>query len=333
MSTQFGVHKLWFFYTDEWYVTDDDLANCMGIFASEQEAEEKKLEMDIKALRNMRSPDYIRDLTGFMEKRGSYQDNVKDLINYAKAIGWEDYVREQFYYNSDKTYFELSIPSFASDEELAEILSITGAYFHRVIEYRSVDSFAYIRFNSSFWGRNAFKQFKEEGHLEERKPYINNQSSKGWYLIHKPPKGRKSAKFRAINVAWEKAIRLTVSYLHTFPDKHFLGKTYVEEWSEQPILLMNFLKNCKSIELQEEQINASNSKAIKAKLKKLKANTKLEEGQVFFKVSFPTAEEIDLNEMKALIDLLKVKPFQFFELHSSINGEEIKTYYPDHGIL
>ena len=210
---QFGLYKIWFSYSDEWYYTNDVLATQVGLYDSYEAAERTQEILDIKALRKMGSYDYIRDLTGFMEK-GDLKLAKDKLVAFAKEEGWDDCLREQTYYNSEETFYELSIPKDASDGQLKEIINITGAYFHRIVEYKEVKKTAYIKFNHEFWGTKIFKAMKADGIIEDRNPFINEKKNKGKYFIQKPPNGRKSATIRDIDAGLEEVIRLSLKYIH-----------------------------------------------------------------------------------------------------------------------
>jgi len=329
---EFGLHKIWFFYTDEWYTTNDKLANCVGTFNTLEEAKHKQKEMDIRSLRNMHSDDYVRDLTGFMES-GNCKKSTRKLLHYAKAIGWEDFITEERSEFNEEPYYKLAIPKDATDEQLWEIIIITGAYFHKIIEYKEVTKYAYVKLNYNFWGTKGFKYFKEAGLIEDRAPYINGKKIRGKYLIEKALNNRKSATFNTVDKAWSQGIAVTLQGISMFPANTFLARAYVEELSNMPILLMNFLKNCKTLKLEGELVNDKNHKKVLAKLKKLKSKIQLEKGHHFFRLVIPEPAEVDEQEMKSLIELLSIKPFTVYEIQKAINGEDIKVYYPNHGIF
>lgn len=325
---KFGLHKIWFWYSDEWHCTTDDLAPTIDTFDSLEEAKTIKLEMDIQSLKNLGTDDFIRDLAGFMEK-DNYQIRVKNLVDYAKSQYWNDELRERKYGNSEETYFELSLPNHATDEQLAEILNITGAYFHKIIEYTNVKMFAYMKFNHEFWGTKIFKAMKEDGTLEDRGPYINGEKLKGKYFVQKPTKGRKSATLRNIDGALENILIASLKHLNELGEYSFLGKTYFSELSDSPTLLRSFLENCETLSIKKEIVDASNIKKITSKLKKLKSSIILNEGDEFESIVLPKNENINTTELKGFFNLLKVKPFEIFEQVDEIEGESIKTYMPD----
>ena len=62
-----------------------------------------KEKVDIESLRKMASYDYIRDLTGFIEKE--YKTKSQELVEFAREEGWEEHIREEKYGNSDETFF------------------------------------------------------------------------------------------------------------------------------------------------------------------------------------------------------------------------------------
>lgn len=276
----------------------------------------------------MGSYDYIRDLTGFMEK-GNYKESVKNLIDFAKIEGWEDQLKEHKLHNSDNTYFELSIPKNASDEQLKTIIEITGAYFCKIVEYVDVKKFVYIKFNHEFWGNKLFKAMKEEGIIEDRGPFVNGEKKKGKYFVQKPPKGRKSATIRDVEAGLNKVVELSIKYIKEYPEFSFLGKTYFNELSASPIILKQYIENCKNIFLQEEIVDSSNVKKITSKLKKMKSENILREGDKFMQISFKE-DDLEVKEIQGFFNLLKVKPFIVFEMVSEINGEAVSRYYPEY---
>ncbi|SDK99995.1 hypothetical protein SAMN05421823_104105 [Catalinimonas alkaloidigena] len=323
----FGLHKRWFFYTDEWYVTDHTLAGCVGQYATQAEAQAQQRIYDRQALKNMGSGDYLRDLAGFFESNG--QEVQQQLVLFARSQGWEDHLREHTYHNSDKTYFELSLPADATDAQLDTVLDITGASFHVVVEYKAVKSYAYIRWNYDFWGKKAFAMLKTEGQLDSRSPYIAGQPRKGYYLIHKPLKRRKTAKFPSVEAAWQEALATFLRLRDALPDSTFLGKHYVEDWSDEVVFLMAYLAHCQSLTLTHEVVTPVNQKTIQSKLRKLKSNRFLTEGMKFFQLEWPAPAAVTPEELQGLIELLRVKPFEVIPMVSEVNGQEIREYNPE----
>jgi hypothetical protein len=329
MEKKFSLHKVWFFYTDEWIV-ENGLAQSIGTFATLEAAEQEKKKLDRVALRNMHSYDLLRDLTFFYEN--NYKVVQEKLINYAKSQGWDDSIKQQPYGNdSTRFYYEFVLPATATDEQVDIILDITGAGFHKIIAYKDVKEYAYVKMNYEFWGKKVFDKLKADGILDSRSPHLNGESNKGFYLINIPPKGRKTAKFSSPETAVNMAIKVFLECVAAFPDNNFLGKTYVEEWSQEHILLMAFLQHCTSISLQATEITKDNIKGIKAKLKKLKATTDLTEGMSCFDVAFGDLDSTKVEEIQALIEFLKIKPFTIYNMIAEIDGQEVKDYVADSG--
>lgn len=331
MEKKFSLHKLWFFYTDEWMV-ENGLAPSIGTFSTLEEAESEKKRLDRISLRQMHSYDLVRDLTTFYEN--NYKEVQEKLVNYAISQGWEESIKKQSYGNDNsKFYYEVQMPAGTTDEQIDMIMSITGASFHKIIAYNNVKEFAYVKMNYEFWGKKVFDKLKADGVLDSRSPYIESASNKGFYLIFTPPKGRKSAKFSSVETAAEMAIKIFLECVAAFPDNNFLGKTYVEEWSEEHILLMAYLQYCSTIQLKETEITKENIKEIKAKLKKLKSSTTATEGMKYFEVAFNDAASANPEEVKGLIELLKLKPFTIYNLISEIDGQTVKDYVADSSTL
>lgn len=330
----YGVYKLWFCYNDEYYDTDRKLANCIGSFSSLSEAESQKIAADVLALRQMINYDCIRDLRGFMPKGREAENKVaKQLVDYARSIGWNEQVREQHFYDSEETYFELSIPETATDEQLKKILEISGAYFHTIIQQQTVETAAYIQFNRAFWGAKPYKALKDDEIIADRSPYVNNVKFKGRYLIHKPEKGRKSAKIKDADQAYKIAIKqimplLKKYYLHTF-----LNKRKVIEYSQSPTLFLQFLRNCKTIQLEETNVAEDNLKAIKEETKSAKFKGSIKKGDVYYKIVLPEFSDRSFNELKVFFQMLEERPFDFHVIHTSVNGEEVRQFYMEHGVF
>jgi hypothetical protein len=329
MDKKFSLHKIWFFYTDEWYV-ENGLAQSIGTFSSLEEAQAVKKRLDRLALRNMGSHDYLRDLTYFYEN--AYHETQEKIIAYARSQGWDDSIKKIPYSNDNsRYYYELALPQHATDEQVDVILELTGAHFHKIIELKEVKAFTYVKLNYDFWGKKVFDKLKAEGVLDSRSPYISGVSNKGFYLINKPPKGRKSAKFTSVDEALKAAVNVFLESVSAFPENNILGKTYVEEWSDEQIMMMAFLLNCKTIHMQETEITQENFKAISAQLKKRKATTPLAVGMKYFEVNFSNADDTKMEEVMGLIEFLKVKPFTIFNQISEIDGQAVKDYAPDSG--
>lgn len=329
MTNKFSLHKIWFFYTDEWYVPNG-LAGSIGVYDSLEEAENERKRLDRIALKQLGSYDYLRDLTSFYEK--AFLETQKKIVDYAKSQNWNDSLKElPFGNDSTRTYWEFSLPQNATDAQLDSILELTNASFHQIVAYKNVTEYAYVKINYDFWGKKVFDKLKAAEVLDSRTPYIAGMPNKGYYLITKPPKGRKSAKFASSENAINNAIKVFIDCVLEFPDNNFLGKTYVEEWSEQPQLLIAYLSNCKTITLVSEEITKANAKTYAAKLKKMKAYTVLTEGMNFYEVQFNSFENTKIEEIMGLIELLKLKPFQIFSQISEIDGQEVKDYVADSG--
>jgi hypothetical protein len=331
MEKKFSLHKIWFFYTDEWLV-ENGLAQSIGTFSTMEEAEREKKKLDRVSLRQMSSYDILRDLTSFFEN--NHQEVAEKLVNYAKSQGWDESIKKLPYGNDpSKFYYEFPLPNAAADEQIDMILNITGASFHKIIAYNDVKEYAYVKMNYEFWGKKVFDKLKADGVLDSRSPYIEKESNKGFYLINTPPKGRKSAKFSSPVSAVNMAIKVFLECVAAFPDNNFLGKTYVEEWSQEHILLMAFLQHCATIQLKATEITKENIKEIKSKLKKQKSTTDLTEGLKYFDVVFNDFESTKPEEITGLIELLKIKPFTIYNLIAEIDGQTVKDYVADSSTL
>jgi hypothetical protein len=329
MSNQkFGVHKLWFFYTDEWYVpSEGNIAGTVGVYDSREEAEKAKRRFDILSLKRLWTHDILRDATHFYEK--FHKASQAKIVEYAKSQNWDNYLRTHTYHNSNDTYYELLMPPNITDQQLGKMLDLTGAFFHIIVEYKEVKDAGYIQMNYGFWGAKYFKKLTEDGVLDKRSPFVAGQQYKGKYIIFKPLKGRKSAKFKSYEDAQTRAAEVFVNGYQEFPDNNALGKSYLLDWSKTPELLLAILRNSESFTLTETIISEKELKKIAARLKKLKSNIQAEVGMPFYEMSIK--EEYNPKEILAFIEMIDEKPFTLHHMVSEVNGKTIKEYVPDCG--
>ncbi|MFD2521775.1 hypothetical protein [Emticicia soli] len=329
MTRKYSLHKIGFVYTDEWYVPIG-IASSVGFYETYEDAQKAQLSYDIDSFRNFQSYDFLRDLMDFYEDK--HDETQQKVIEYMQLLGWhENYKKRPYGNDSSSFYWEASLPVGATDEQVAKILELTGASFHKIIEYRDVKEDVYVKMNYEFWGKKAFEKLKEEKTLESRSPFIQGVANKGFYLVTKPAKGRRNARFKSHYDAANLALKIFLECLHEFPENNFLGKNYVAEWSNASFLLMHFLDNCESVVLKAELVSSENKKAIATKLKKIKSLYLLKEGEEYYEIVFPEIENAKPEEIFGLIELLKVKPFEIFTVVTEINGEKVVNYDPDGG--
>ncbi len=330
MEKKYSLHKLWFYYTDEWHCPSG-LGPGVGVFSTLEQAETEKRRLDRQSLKNLRSTDYIRDLTYFYETTA--EQTIPKIVAFAQSQNWQQSLRERPTGNN-QTYWELSLPSDATAEQMDALLQLTNASFHKVIAYNDVKEYSYVKLNNSFRGKKAFDQFKADGLLEPRNPTINGEQQKGLYLIHKPLKGRKVSKIPSTTLARQMAVKTFLDGVAAFPDTTFLGKTYIGEWSYEPELLRAYLAGCTSIVLHTTVVGPENIKAFTAALKKKKSFVTLSEGMLYFEsVEFKPFEEAYVNEILGLAELLREKPFVINDLIAEINGEVVEDYKREGGLL
>jgi hypothetical protein len=136
--SQYSVHKLWFYYTDEWYITNDELGSCIGVFDSYDEALKAKIEADRKSLRNLGSYNWLRDLMGFNDNAMGRNLFEHQLLEYAKSQGWEENIIERPSYTNE-VYYGLQPPKEVTDDQLDHVLAIAYASFHRIVEYKKCE--------------------------------------------------------------------------------------------------------------------------------------------------------------------------------------------------
>lgn len=320
--SKYAVHKLWFFYTDEWYVTSNELANCIGIYDTYDEALIARAAADRKSLIGLGSNDWLRDLMGF-EKNSYGGDFSNKLIEYAKTQNWHNCIKEQFH-DGKFNHYELQPPTNVSDAQLDEVLNLANAYFHRIVEYKDIKEGIYVKFNYDFWGKKVFDKLKTDNILESRKTPEN-----GFYLINKPPKGRKSAKFTDYITARNLAITISSASIIEFEDNNLLGRSYLEDLAYNFPMLIAYINSCTSISLQEEDVTDKNIKPIQSKLKKFKSNIQKVIGDKYYSLNLPNKENLVEDELNGFFELLKQKPFNIYRITTEVNGEEVKTYVSD----
>lgn len=340
---KFGVHKLWFCYNDQWFATRNELATCLGSYDTLAQAEEVKKQHDIAALRGMKSYDCVQDLMGFIEERervlkkspkGSADNEeislVDQLVAYADLVGWS--VR-----GDEDSYYEIPLPDNATNEQLWQVIQITGAYFHRIVEYKQVEKCATFKFYLEFWGQEAFSEIEKQGQVgyEPMKPWQNEfeydeMPNNEMYLLQKSAEGATLVTFDNIEEAETKAIQVALQHLYDFYEETVLGKTYIHEWSASPVLLFNYLKRCRTLKLKSEIVNIENIEIIRTILQDMNTEMVLKEGDLFYWLDLPKPSEASHQEFKGFMELLKMKPFEAEEVVTKTNGEEVKTFVEDH---
>ena len=297
MEKKFSLHKIWFFYTDEWIV-ENGLGPSAGIFSSQEEAEREKKRLDRESFKKMGSYDLLRDLTGFFEN--NYKEVENKLIEYFKSQGWDSSIKQHFYGKElTKFYYEVGLPATTTDEQIDKIIEITGASFHKLIEYKEVKEHTYVKMNSWFWDTIVFDKLRADGILEYPGPYLNGEFNEDHYLMNISPTGEKTISFPSPETAINVAIRVFLECMAAFPDNTFLGQAGVEEWSGAPALLTAYLQNCKTIQLQPT-------------------------------VTF--SEVASTEEILGLFELLKIRPFTIYNMIAEIDGQSIEDHSDDSSI-
>ncbi len=324
--SQYSVHKLWFYYNDEWYETDNELGPCLGVFDTYDEALKAKAQADRQSLRKISSYDWLSDLANFIDNSIYESTFETQLLAYARAQNWHEFIIE--HNNNGRVYYDLNPPKDATEDQLDQVLAIANASFHRIVEYKDVKECGYIKLNYDFWGEKVFDKLKADGVLENR-----STPDKGFYLIYKPLKGRKSAKFPAYDMALDFGLECTYNCIQEFEEFNYLGKTYLEDAVSNFTMLKAYLNNCQTIALKEEVISAENLKSIQSCLKKMKSTAQKSVGDSFFSLSFDQGKELNKKELSGLIELLKVKPYNMYRVVQEINGEEIKAYVSEAGLF
>lgn len=247
--TKYSVHKIWFFYTDEWNAPSNTLAANMGVFDSLEEAEAAKKKLDIEYLRKQGKFDYLRNLMGFMDQSKEEPHPFTRLIEYVKSVGLDD-----------------DIAVHATDEQLWEIIKISNAYFHRIVPYTNVKKFTYVKFNPNFWEWKTLQNLEQQGVLGSK--YSGSvyypPDKDDIYLLNDATPGYSIAKYLNLEEAQKAALTVTLHYLNIFPESVALYNTPIADLSESLPLLQSYLQNCHTIKLDSsgENLNLSQTQHI-----------------------------------------------------------------------
>jgi len=116
---QYVVHKIGFFYDDDWYQASEPKGTVMGIFSALEEAKLWKSWEDIEA---------IKGIAGHGAYRFVGAKTNRDEI-YEKL---EEYTKAEFGIEPQESY---RLPKKINDEQAARFLSIMDITFHTIVEY------------------------------------------------------------------------------------------------------------------------------------------------------------------------------------------------------
>lgn len=320
MDKKYSLHKISFFYTDQYYMPFG-LADSIGLFDTYEAAQQEQLRRDIMALRIMNSPDYLGELTGFYEYKND--DTHQKVAEYALSQNWDKYLTKKIYGDNSGFYWELALPDEASNEQLTQLLTLMDASFHKVVAYTNLKTDVYVKMEKQFWDKVVFQLLKARRVVEEKNLYMVEMDRGEYYLINQHAKDEKKTIFSSMNEANQAAVHMFLNFIQEFPENNFLGKTYVEDWSTGGYLFMRFLDTCESISLTTETISAENSREIARKLQKIQPLYPLKKGDEYFEVQLPAYKNAIIEEILGLIELLRVKPFEIFNHISEIDGQQI----------
>lgn len=329
-NKKFSLHKVWFFYTDDWYLPEG-ISEPVEFYNTLEEAEEAQLKLDIKSFNEMSSGDLFRDLLGFHED--NYKEVRQKLIEYAQSQNWDEYLIKRHFDNGNKYYWELEYPDKATNEQFAKLFEIAGAYFSKILEYKEVNSKNYVGIENAFWSEEVFEESYNKDILSVEDIDLSFDAYNYFYLINPQEQEDQSVTFSSYEQSVSVALKFFLENIHNFPENNFIGETYVPLWSEAPEILIPFLDNCKSIKLVTEIVTSENKEKINLEIKKYNFVLFLKEGDTFFQVQFPQFEDLIAEELLGLIDLLKVKPFRFVRQHLEINGETITSMDSDSSLF
>ena len=134
-------------------------------------------------------------------------------------------------------------------------------------------------------------------------------------------------KFRFENLedAQQAASEILIKHLKTLWDHCFFAKNYVLDWSDSPVLLINYLKTTPLFDLEAILVTPKNIEELKSELSSLYTKTSLELGDTFYRVSLAQKSEENIQELKGLVELLKIRPFEVKEIVYKVNEENIKS--------
>lgn len=338
---KFAVHEIWFYDSGEYLYSENELSFCVATFDTPEAAQAKQKALDIEYLRGLldfgNRVDCIFPLTYFLEQqqgRGKKTQNLptQHLIDYAREQGWN----KGNIKGTTADGYKLYLPKEVSNDQLWQIAQITGAFFYRVVAYEEVKSSMYIKFNQRFWAWKVLQKMQEKGFVTEGNPsdfektvpyYDSNEDAyyiREMLLLRKPDEGEASFWFDCEAEALETAAKVTLHYLNTCLPKCLMGKTYLEDWSDTPALLLNYLKTCQTFQLETIRVTVDNFGTFTDKLKRLKSDICLKEGDVFYQLNIPNVWQANYQELRRLMEFMKVKPYQVKEIIKEVNGEKIK---------
>lgn len=120
---QYVVHKIGFFYDDDWYQANEPKGIVMGIFSSLEEAKLWKSWEDIEAMKGIAGHGAYR-FVGVKTNR----DEIYEKL--------EEYTKAEFGIDPRESY---SFPKKINDEQAARFLSIMEITFHNIVEYGDDD--------------------------------------------------------------------------------------------------------------------------------------------------------------------------------------------------
>ena len=347
---KFGVHELWFYYSDEYLYSEDEISYCINTFDTLEEAKTQQKALDIQYLRGLlglgargfdTSSECFYALSHFLEKqtpkktpnwgkkKKGYIAGAPELkiIAYAKSLGWG---KKLIKGNAQQGY-RLYLPENITDEQLWEIAQLAQASFYKIIEYQSSKSNLYVKMNAGFWPSFAWRHLQQQGlvdganlwDFDKQVPYGKKRNDGLWLLNPSQPD---HFSFQHLNQALEVAIKLIFDHWKTALWQHsFLGKNYLLDWSKSPTLLLNYLKNTSLFDLEETLVTDENLETFKDTLHKLNSKIALEVGDLFYEVKISEEQEVNMQELQGLIELLKVKPFEIVEVVYQINEKNIKN--------
>lgn len=264
---KFGIHEIWIYQDDEHIYSKSEISFCVQTFDTIEEAQAYKRILESKYLRGLlpisQGIDCFRELTFFLEKqlkKRPWYWNKKQLyseespepkiIAYARSLGWG---KKQIKGNEGQGYM-LYLPKEVTDEQLLEIGRLAQASFYKVIEYQSSLSNIYVNFHPHFWPEFVWGHITQKGFVDHEKlrTFEQNAPYKGKYEIWLLNKSNHKNKFRFENLedAQQAASEILIKHLKTLWDHCFFAKNYVLDWSDSPVLLINYLKTTPLFDLE-----------------------------------------------------------------------------------
>ncbi len=239
MQRRFGLHQIWFCYTDERnapYVLDGCVSPCKEIYNNEDDAIKEAIRLDIEI---------IREFT-FKGLLWMYELDVlmfKDLISGYYASGWEEHLLPT----------EIDFPlKHLSDQQLASIREKNQIAFHQVIEHKTSNRAYFIKISEEFWDKEVLAYLKSKRYISDSRDarifepkefeehsknvpdlWIKSNGTSGLFLFNRTT-GK--AIISSEEEAQRKMAYMLIDLFRLFPSKNILYREGIESVTQYPKL-------------------------------------------------------------------------------------------------